>query len=143
MTISLSLKDDVISLSIVKKYMKRHQKELLLFIVFFIIFSLFVHWVGWGENSRLALTKSIVEEHNFDIDEYHNLTGDRIVFKNHYYSDKAPGASFIAVPLYFLIDKTIEENETVEAFIKGKSSKYIGDHLRLFFIWSAKRGPVL
>jgi hypothetical protein len=50
--------------------------------------------------SRLALTFAIVEDHSFVIDRYQSLTKDYSKSGGHYYSNKAPGSSFFAVPFY-------------------------------------------
>ncbi len=76
------------------------KKEIMIFITFFIVYSFFVHWVGWVENSQFDLTRSIVEEGRFEIDSYANNTGDRAVYGEHYYSNKVPGVSFLSVPIY-------------------------------------------
>jgi hypothetical protein len=62
----------------------------------------FAKFDGWNENSRLDLTRAIVDEQRFEIDSYFNNTGDRAYYNGHYYSDKAPGMSFFAVPIYFV-----------------------------------------
>ena len=55
---------------------------------------------GWNENSRFDLVRAIVDDHTLAIDRYHENTGDKARFGEHYYSDKAPGLSFLAVPVY-------------------------------------------
>ena len=61
----------------------------------------------WNGNSRLDLTRAIVEQGSFQIDRYfaqHDwTTEDTALFDGHYYSDKAIGSSLLAVPFYFLI----------------------------------------
>jgi hypothetical protein len=52
---------------------------------------------GWNQNSRFALVRAILEHGSIQIDPYHDHTGDRALYEGHYYSDKAPGASFLAV----------------------------------------------
>jgi MFS family permease len=79
-----------------------HKKELKLFLSFFVMYSFFVSYINWNENSRLDLTMAVVDEHRFEIDSYYNNTGDRAFYNGHYYSDKEPGMSFLAVPVYFL-----------------------------------------
>jgi hypothetical protein len=59
-----------------------------------------MHWNGWIENSRFFLTRAIVDEDRFEIDSFANQTSDRAFFNNHYYTDKDPGTSFIAVIPY-------------------------------------------
>ncbi|NQU98788.1 glycosyltransferase family 39 protein [Candidatus Woesearchaeota archaeon] len=73
-----------------------------LFLIFWIIFITFARIDGWVENSRLDLTRAIVDEGTFKIDSYANNTGDRAYYNGHYYTDKFPGASFLAVPPYFV-----------------------------------------
>lgn len=53
---------------------------------------------GWNQNSRFALVRAILERHTLQIDAYAAHTGDRARYNDHYYSDKAPGASLLAVP---------------------------------------------
>jgi hypothetical protein len=77
------------------------KKEIKLFATFFIIYTLFAHYINWNENSRLDLTMAIVDEHRFEIDAHFNNTGDRAYYNGHYYSDKEPGMSLLAVPVYF------------------------------------------
>ena len=74
--------------------------EIKIFLTFFIIFSLFVHWSGADENPRLSLIRAIVDENRLQIDSYYNTSEDRVFFNNHYYSDKDPGTSFFAMPIY-------------------------------------------
>jgi len=45
---------------------------------------------------------SIVDNNVFNIDSYYNNTGDRSYYNNHYYSDKAPGQSFLSSPIYYI-----------------------------------------
>jgi hypothetical protein len=52
---------------------------------------------GWNQNSRFALVRAIIERHTLTIDAYQLHTGDRAIWKGHYYSDKAPGTSLTAV----------------------------------------------
>ncbi|MHA2620186.1 MAG: hypothetical protein V2G42_00415 [bacterium JZ-2024 1] len=58
---------------------------------------------GWNEKSRLALTRAIVEQGTLKIDAFEHSTGDKAFYQGHYYSDKAPGLSFAAVPVYAFI----------------------------------------
>jgi 4-amino-4-deoxy-L-arabinose transferase-like glycosyltransferase len=53
---------------------------------------------GWNQNSRFDLLRAIVEQHTLRIDTYHENTQDKAHFRGHYYSDKAPGLVFLAVP---------------------------------------------
>src|ERR1700747_1374855 len=53
---------------------------------------------GWNQNSRFDLLRAIVERHTLQIDAYQQNTGDKAHFAGHYYSEKAPGLVFLAVP---------------------------------------------
>ena len=86
--------------------------EVKLFLFFFIVYSLFVHWAGWNEYSRFDLTRAIVDEGRLEIDTYRNNTGDSSHYKGHYYSDKAPGMSFLAVPAYFFSKQIFSDHST-------------------------------
>ena len=51
---------------------------------------------GWNQNSRFALVRAMLERDTLQIDAYREATGDRAVWKGHFYSDKAPGASLLS-----------------------------------------------
>ena len=54
---------------------------------------------GWNTVTRMALAFSLVQEQSLQIDRLAPLTGDKAGLDGHYYSDKAPGQSFMAVPI--------------------------------------------
>ena len=54
--------------------------------------------MGWNQDSRLDLLHALVVQKSFAIDAYHENTGDKSINNGHYYSDKAPGIVFIALP---------------------------------------------
>ncbi|MEI8105951.1 MAG: hypothetical protein WCH31_08945 [Actinomycetes bacterium] len=53
---------------------------------------------GAQDTSRMALSESIVSRGSVDIDPYWRGTLDRSFKSGHWYSDKAPGISFLLVP---------------------------------------------
>lgn len=61
---------------------------------------IFPRWADWNQNSRLDLVLALVEQGTFRIDAYVENTGDYAWVGGHFYSDKAPGLAFAAVPLY-------------------------------------------
>jgi hypothetical protein len=63
-------------------------------------FAFFVGPPAWNQNSRLALTRALVEHGDVTIDEWHATTGDKSWRDGHFYSDKAPGVSLLAVLPY-------------------------------------------
>jgi hypothetical protein len=75
-----------------------HCKAALLGIVIFLSFIYFYEGGGWNQNSRFDLLRAIVERHTLQIDAYHENTQDEAHFQGHYYSEKAPGLVFLAVP---------------------------------------------
>ena len=76
-----------------------HRKiAILLGVVTFLSFIYFYEGGGWNQNSRFDLLRAIVEQHTLVIDAYHENTQDKAHFRGHYYSDKAPGQVFLAVP---------------------------------------------
>ena len=66
-------------------------------LVLFFSYAYFYQAGGWNQNSRFALVRAIIERHTLQIDAYQLHTGDRALFEGHYYTDKAPGASLIAL----------------------------------------------
>ena len=66
-------------------------------------FAYFYQGGGWNENSRFDLVRAIVDDHTIAIDRYHENTGDKASYGGHFYSDKAPGLSLLAVPLYVVV----------------------------------------
>lgn len=71
---------------------------------------LYVSTITGGEDqhngaSRLALVEAIVEHRSFSIDRsaIAELTSDKAYVRGHFYSDKAPGQSLAAAPLYWAL----------------------------------------
>jgi hypothetical protein len=69
-------------------------------------FGFFVGPPAWNQNSRLALTRALVEHRDVTIDEWHVTTGDKSFRDGHFYSDKAPGVSLAATVPYALFYAT-------------------------------------
>ncbi len=65
----------------------------------FFSFIYFYEGGGWNQNSRFDLLRAIIERHTLRIDAYHENTQDKAHFRGHYYSEKAPGLVFAAVPV--------------------------------------------
>jgi len=49
--------------------------------------------------SRLDLLLAVFNDGRFDIDNYHENTGDKAFFNGHYYSDKAAGTTALVAPV--------------------------------------------
>jgi hypothetical protein len=67
----------------------------------------FPRWADWNQNSRLDLVMAIVDQGTFCIDDYYQNTGDYALFEGHHYSDKAPGTSFLGVPVYWVFTRLV------------------------------------
>jgi len=67
----------------------------------------FPRWADWNQNSRLDLVLALVEQGTFQIDAFVENTGDYARVNGHYYSDKAPGLAFAAVPVYALLHQVL------------------------------------
>jgi hypothetical protein len=76
---------------------------LLVLILFLSYAYFFPRWADWNQNTRLNLTLAIVDTGSLTIDPYHENTGDKLFYEGRYYSDKAPGLSFAAVPVYAIL----------------------------------------
>lgn len=60
----------------------------------------FPRWADPNQNSRLDMVVAVVDDGTFQIDKYVNNTVDYAKVGGHYYSDKAPGAAFLGIPVY-------------------------------------------
>ncbi|HLU67593.1 MAG TPA: hypothetical protein VKZ63_15025, partial [Kofleriaceae bacterium] len=74
--------------------------EAALFALVLLTYGYFYQAGGWNQNSRFDLTRAVVERGTLRIDAYHRNTGDKARRDGHYYCDKAPGVSLLAVPAY-------------------------------------------
>jgi hypothetical protein len=80
----------------------------LLFALFFVSYGYFFQGGGWNQNSRMCLTRALIDHGTFAIDAYKEdapgmefvNAGDWAAYDGHYYSNKAPGLSFMAVPFF-------------------------------------------
>jgi hypothetical protein len=74
---------------------------LLLIAMAFLAYS---YWIPRGplanSDTRIAQTRAIVDDHTLFIDRYAADLVDRSAYRGHFYSDKAPGVSLLAVPVY-------------------------------------------
>lgn len=60
----------------------------------------FPRWADPNQNSRIDMVVAVVEDGTFQIDKYVANTVDYAKVDGHYYSDKAPGAAFLGIPVY-------------------------------------------
>ncbi len=71
-----------------------------LLVAVFAAYAYFYQAGGWNQNSRFDLVRATVEHGTASIDAYHENTNDKAKVGGHYYCDKAPGVSWMAVPAY-------------------------------------------
>ncbi len=70
-----------------------------LFILLFACYAYFAQNAGnWNTVPRVALTLAMIEDQSLSIDQFRRVTGDIAYYKGKYYTDKAPGMSFMAYP---------------------------------------------
>ena len=82
----------------------RHERwiQAILALLLFVSYAYFLpRRVDWNQNGRMDLVFAIVDQGTLAIDDYRSNTGDYAHFGDHYYSDKAPGTSFLGVPVYW------------------------------------------
>jgi hypothetical protein len=88
---------------------RKRRIGVLLGVMLFLGSAYFYQDPEWNGNSRLNLTRAIVEQASLSIDDFHDApdwaTGDKAYFQGHYYTDKAIGSSVMAVPVYFALFK--------------------------------------
>ncbi|NVB39459.1 hypothetical protein G6O69_16575 [Pseudenhygromyxa sp. WMMC2535] len=65
-------------------------------------YAFFVGPPAWNQNSRLALTRALVEQRAVTIDDWQVTTGDKSFRDGHFHSDKAPGVSLLSTLPYAL-----------------------------------------
>jgi hypothetical protein len=63
----------------------------------------FPRWADPNQNSRLDMVVAVVEDSTFRIDDYVENTVDYARIGDHYYSDKAPGAAFLGIPVHAVL----------------------------------------
>jgi hypothetical protein len=75
------------------------RRMLLIAAVIFISYCYFYEGGGWNQNSRFDMVRAILEQKTLSIDTYHENTQDKALSHGRYYSDKAPGLAFLALPV--------------------------------------------
>src|SRR5438876_530885 len=68
-------------------------------IALFFSYAYFYQSGGWNQNSRFDLVRAIVGQRTLRIDAFQDNTGDKALYRRHWYSDKAPGLALSAVPI--------------------------------------------
>jgi hypothetical protein len=91
---------------------KNRNLYFMLFTLFFISYGYFFQGGGWNQNIRICLTRAIIHQRTFIVDDYKEdseemefvNTGDWAFYDGHFYSNKSPGLSFMAVPPFAIAE---------------------------------------
>lgn len=81
-------------------------------VIYLYVFPYYPRLQSANELPRIYLVTAIVDDHSFAIDRgvaRWGPTSDLSAHGNHYYANKAPGASFVAVPFYAAVRWTLGE----------------------------------
>jgi hypothetical protein len=87
-----------------------------------VTYGYFFQGGGWNQNGRVYLTQAIINDGTFAIDQYKEDSpqmefanmGDWAFYKGHYYSNKSPGLSFLAVPPFALAQYVLQHFTRIE-----------------------------
>jgi hypothetical protein len=70
-------------------------------VLFILLFFSYFYFIQEPQNDnsvpRMASALAIIEDGSLNIDKYHKYTVDIAYYKDHYYMEKAPGQTFIAI----------------------------------------------
>jgi hypothetical protein len=90
----------------------------LIFFLFFVTWCYFFQGGSWGVNSRICLLQALLQQQTFSIDAYKEdsidpefsfvNTGDWSFKDGHYYSNKAPGLTFMALVPFGITKQVIK-----------------------------------
>jgi hypothetical protein len=88
---------------------KEKLAEVCIFCLLFISYAyVFPRWADPNQNSRLDMVVAVVDDGTFQIDSYVKNTVDYAKVGEHYFSDKAPGAAFVGIPVYWGVKNLLE-----------------------------------
>ena len=84
--------------------------EIAIFITLILCYAYFFpRWADPNQNSRLDMVIAVVEDGTFQINKYVDNTVDYAKVGEHYYSDKAPGAAFLGIPVYAVLKGILDQ----------------------------------
>jgi hypothetical protein len=95
---------------------KNRYAYFMLFLLFVVSYGYFFQGGGWNQNIRIYLTRAIIHQGTFVVDDYKEDSeemefvnaGDWAFYNGHYYSNKSPGLSFLAVPSFALAEYCLQ-----------------------------------
>lgn len=77
----------------------------ILFVGLFLSYAYFYQGGFSNSNSRIDMAAALAWDGTYAIDSFHLNTIDKATFEDHYYLEKAPGASYLVLPLAWLGSK--------------------------------------
>lgn len=117
--------------------------QLALFLALLLSYTYFLpRWQDPNQNSRIDMVLAVVDDGTFQIDKYVKNTVDYAKVGDHYYSDKAPGAAFVGIPVYALLRtvlnlpavdnliQSVSNNEALKATLREDGSGLLVDKIR-------------
>lgn len=111
-----------------------YRKWILLFSLLLAVFS---NRNGLSTNvlSRVSLLLALSEKHSFEISPWENITIDWAKTPDgKYYSNKAPGPSFIAAPLFMLLYKPLNR-WLIHPITDARKQKVAWNNMMSFIMW--------
>src|SRR5579871_1373287 len=97
-----------------------------------LVYAYFVpQYYSWNTESHLYPAFSLVDHGTFRIDAYRWGLGDISYWQGHYYSDKAPGLTFLSVPVYPLLHALLGTEGQRYAYVKSYGYFISFDMVRL------------
>ncbi len=101
----------------------------------FLAYSYFIpRGAMWNADTRLFLAASLVDHGRLAIDPYAPYTGDIASSGGHYYSDKAPGSSLLAVPVYAFVKIVLYRGQTNYEDLLSSNEEQRADFLPRYLI---------
>jgi len=117
------------------------KRNVIVFLLALVSFSFFTcDLKNYNTLSRVGLTVNLVQAARLDIGGFSNLTEDKAHFKGKYYSDKAPGMSFLAVPVAYAFTRFVRVSPNVDLDDEGPNRKRTTLLLLTYFCTIATSG---
>ena len=84
-----------------------------------ISYATMIQSFSWNQASHYDLIRSLNND-GTTIDAYQENTGDKVIYKGHYYSARAPGLALFALPFYDTLNLVNAESWTLTHVAKGQ-----------------------
>jgi hypothetical protein len=87
-------------------------------LVFFLLWATYAYFFQGGfsnQCSRFDLSMALAFEHRFAIDAFHENTIDKVLVSGHYFTEKAPLVSYLALPVPLLASFFVTTNDVLRS----------------------------